>query len=202
MPHGPAVRDMHRKVRGSGDGAFESVRVVNLDNPFSDHVSYWGNHPEVVSRFAHEIANLSEETAVNSEDLERSERPELGALGQAVRVALDDIEHHRIRIGITSLLRVFIPFAILFAVTALDFATSWNTATVLGGPVLEFILPDEGNGGGLGSWLLVNLRSHAIQWLVGVGVVLYSVWQMIRLWVVEPQLSKNYPVLGRGKIQN
>ncbi|PKB80216.1 MAG: hypothetical protein BZY88_09280 [SAR202 cluster bacterium Io17-Chloro-G9] len=205
VPHGPPVMEMQLKARGSDGGVFESVRVVNQDNPFSDHVSYWGNHPEVVSRFVHEIANVPEDAVGPPAELEPSGPPGPVSLGQAVWLALEDIKRHRNWVGTISLLRAYVPAAILGVVTALDFLTPWNTATVLGGPVLEFILPDEGNGGGLGPWLLVNLRSHPIQWLVGfavIGVALYSLWQIIRLWVVEPKLSQNYPALGRGKNQN
>ncbi|PKB64390.1 MAG: hypothetical protein BZY80_03070 [SAR202 cluster bacterium Io17-Chloro-G2] len=190
VPHGPAAREMQAEARGRNEGFFESVRVINLDNPFTDHVTYWGNHPEVVSRFALEIAGLSEETVAGAEEADGNLPPEREALVKAVRVALNDIQGHRIRIGAMSLLRAFVPFATLAVVTALDFATPWDTASFLGGPLLEIMLPGEQQINGV------------VAWLAGVAVIavaLYALWQFVRLWFVEPKLSKDYPALGRGK---
>ena len=190
VPHGPAVREMQLKARGPDGGVFESVRVVNADNPLTDHVSYWSNHPEVVSRFVYEIANLTEDAVVDPAAEDNSTPNRMVTLGQSVWLALEDVKRHRSWIGIMSLLRAYVPLAILGAVTALDFATPWNTATYLGGPVLDLILPVEQEVSGI------------LAWLAGAGVIsvmLYSLWQIVRLWAVEPKLSKNYPALGRAK---
>ncbi len=43
VPQGPPRRQLAQRVRGPA-GHFFTVRVVNMDSPFSDHTEYWANH--------------------------------------------------------------------------------------------------------------------------------------------------------------
>lgn len=53
VPAGPLDKDLWDHLFGAGAIVFER-RVVNLDDPTSDHTVYWGNLPEVQSILAHE----------------------------------------------------------------------------------------------------------------------------------------------------
>ena len=84
VPHGQADHEMTRLIRAphapEDTAHFVSQRVVNRDNPFTDHGEYWRNYEEVVSRFVYETL-VAPDVAT--------------ALGQAVQTSIGDIPRHR-----------------------------------------------------------------------------------------------------------
>ena len=180
ISHGPAIMSLKDTVRGTGGGVFENVRVVNNDDPFSDHSNYWGNHPEVVSRILYEAAQVKQETP---------------SLWNAIHDALGDINRHRRHIGIVASIRALGGLAALAFLVFLDVFTAIDPVSSLGRQILEFILPEEQNGGGVRNWILQLQTSSFVHWLVGVGVFavgLYFIWQIIRLWIINPMLTRRY----------
>lgn len=154
--------------------------MVNNDDPFSDHSAYWGNHAEVVSRIVYEAAEVTDAT------------PELMA---PIEEALVDIKRHRQHIGYMSLLRALGGFGFLGVLVVLDVFTAANPVSSFGHEILEMIMPPEESGGGFGNWILQLQENNFVHWLVGVAgstAGLYAIWQVFRLWVLNPYLNKNY----------
>lgn len=178
VPHGPVPPKLQRAVRGA-HGAFESVRVVNRDNPFADHSEYWGNHEEVMSRLVYEVLG---------------ERPAGHPLWQRIAPDLQQeiVRHRR---GVARF--VWVRFGV--ALTMLGVAWAFDLAAWLGDRLLERIGPLAGAPfpiGAIDRWLAERpafsvpfagpLGANALLGLAILGIVSYLAYRLITLWFQGP----------------
>lgn len=194
VPHGPPPAELRDRVRrlspgpeeGPAPAEFRTLRVVNRDNPFTDHGTYWRNYEEVVSRFVYEIMGRP---------------PDGSSLREAIEVARKEIPLHRRGVAVIMWLR----FAV--AITLLLLARLHHVGAALGARLLDLLTSFPGPAiwpfDQLLGWLATRpalfslpvvgaVGADSVVGLTGLALVAYLVYRLLTLWF--------RPLLERGSV--
>jgi hypothetical protein len=171
VPHGQADHTMERLIRTpsghSTPAPFINQRVVNRDNPFSDHGEYWRNYEEVVSRFVYAIMNGPGATT---------------PLGIAVRTSIGEVPTHRALVARNFVLARLVGAAVVGGGLGTGVGAALGRAILSGLSQIQLPSPFDAVMAWLGRHPTVGpVSGDALAGTVGLGVLVYLGYRLYTL---------------------